>query len=75
MRFSIEYLRETTDEYSVCCSRDINVSDLDVAKIEAWRHLQPARVLGATGSQIRNAALNVVAIVDNDTMIGSLTVH
>jgi hypothetical protein len=75
MRFSIEYLRETTDEYSVCCSRDVDVMDLGLARTEAWRHIKPARDLGATGFQIRNAVLNVVAIEEYDTIIGSLTVH
>jgi hypothetical protein len=37
---------------------------------EAWRHIKPTRDLGATGS-----ALNVVAIEEYDTIIGSLTVH
>jgi len=75
MRFSIEYLRETTDEYSVCWSHDVDVRDLGVARTEAWRHIKPTQYLGATGFQIRNAALNVVAIEEYDTIMGSLTVH
>lgn len=75
MRFSIEYLRETTDEYSVCCSHSVDVMDLGFARTEAWRHIKLSRVLGATGFQIRNAALNVVAIEEYDTIVGSLAVH
>lgn len=75
MRFSIEYLRETTDEYSVCCSHDVDVTDLGLARTEAWRHITPTRILGATGFQIRNAALNVIAIEEYDTIVGSLIVH
>ena len=75
MRFSIEYLRETTDEYSVCCAHDVDVDDLGFASTEAWRHIAATRSLGATGFQIRNAALNVVSIEEYDTMVESLTVH
>jgi hypothetical protein len=49
--------------------------DLGLARTEAWRHIKPSRVLGATGFQIRNAALNVVAIEEYDTIVGSLAVH
>ncbi|HVK80759.1 MAG TPA: hypothetical protein VM915_09100 [Verrucomicrobiae bacterium] len=75
MRFSIEYLRETTDEYSVCCSHDVDVMDLCLARTEAWRHIAFTRNLGATGFQIRNAALNVVAIEEYDNLIESPTIH
>lgn len=75
MRFSIEYLRETTDEYSVCCSHDVDVMDLGLARTEAWRHIARTRGLGATGFQIRNTGLSVVAIEEYDTVVGSLTVH
>lgn len=75
MRFLIEYLRETTDEYSVCCSHDVDVMDLGLARTEAWRYIKPARELGATGFQIRDKARNVVAIEDYDSVVRSLTIH
>lgn len=75
MGFSIEYLRETTDEYSVCSTHDVDVADLGRARSEAWRRIAPTRHLGATGFQIRNASRNVVAIEEYDTLFVSQTVH
>jgi hypothetical protein len=75
MQFAIEYLRETTDEYSVCSHHDVDVANLACASARAWEEVRYARGCGATGFQIRNAQRYVVAIEEYDQLPGSQTIH
>ena len=72
MRYLIEYLHETTDEYSVCHTREIEAQEV----VEAG-HLARSKQFEfpeATGFQIR-AGNRVVAIEDFCTDLESRTVH
>jgi hypothetical protein len=75
MNFLIEYLRETTQEQSVCSTRKVEVATLQHARGEAWQDLLGARRIGATGFQIRDARSVIVAIEEFDGQLRSSTIH
>jgi hypothetical protein len=75
MQFLIEYLRETTEEHSVCFSRQVEVATLERARKEAWFGLLVARPPGATGFQIPDVRHAVVAIEDLRIQSESSTIH
>jgi hypothetical protein len=66
MSFQIEFLKETTEENSVCYTVKSKGGTLDAAEQDALAIAERARRLGATGFQIRhlNAVDRVVTIVD-----------
>lgn len=75
MRFSIEYLRETTEEHSVCSVRKVEARTLAGARKAAWRDVFVTRRAGATGFQIRNTRNVIVAIEEFDVEVESSTIH
>jgi hypothetical protein len=75
MRFLIQYLKETTEEHSVCAAHAIDVSTLHRARTNAWSGVFAARRSGATGFQIRDRGNVIVAIEEFDVGLESLTLH
>ncbi|MFZ2029672.1 MAG: hypothetical protein WAU68_05130 [Vitreimonas sp.] len=57
MRYTIEYLEESTDEFSICHSILAARGDLDCARLEGWRGLAAAvRRFEANGFQVREVS-------------------
>ena len=54
MRYRIEFLKESTDEYSVCKTAEVE-SDLGGAELQAWLEAERIKPLFASGGfQIRD---------------------
>lgn len=62
MQFSIEYLRETTEEYSVCHCLKLDAANMGAASIHAHAFAVSSECVGATGFQIRDWKHHIIAI-------------
>ena len=79
MRYTIEYLEESTDEFSICHSVLAACGDLDCARLEGWRGLgMAARRFEANGFQIRDVSgdrtIQAIETIDLPLAI-NLTLH
>ena len=79
MRYRIEYLEETTDEFSVCHSILAAKGDLECARLQGWRGLAGAtRRFEANGFQVREATgLRLILAIETFDLplAAAFTVH
>lgn len=79
MRYTIEYLEESTDEDSVCHSLMASKGDLDCARLEGWRGLASAtRRFHANGFQVREiGGMRVIVAIETFDLplVADFTLH